>query len=376
MASLACVMGDMDLVRPLGLAGIPCVVVAPPGSPQTCSRFVRGVIPCHDDTPDDVLLDALLRFAATQPEPPVLCIQDDARLLMASRHRARLSGAFRLALAEPELIEDLLDKARFARLADRLGLPVPPTRRIRPDAPPDLQLPVIIKPVRRDATWDQLAAGSKAFEATTPEAFRALCRKLAAGPDLLAQQLIPGPETRIESHHAYVDATGAIAGDFTGRKIRTWPAVFGQSTALELTDAPDVAALGRQVLRTIGLRGMAKLDFKRDPDGALHLLEINPRFTLWHHLGAVAGLNLPALVHADLCGLPRPPMQPARPGATWCRPREDWHAAREAGVPIHRWLRWLRRCEANASFSPRDPLPFLQGEAWNGMVRQVRRRLA
>ena len=36
---LACVMGDMDLVRPLGLAGIPCAAVAPAGAPPRYSRF-------------------------------------------------------------------------------------------------------------------------------------------------------------------------------------------------------------------------------------------------------------------------------------------------------------------------------------------------
>src|SRR5207248_11659011 len=50
------------------------------------------------------------------------------------------------------------------------------------------------------------------------------------------------------------------------------------STALELTDAPDVAALGRDVLARLRFAGVAKLDFKRDRAGRLWLLEINPRF--------------------------------------------------------------------------------------------------
>ena len=39
---LACVMGDMDLLRPLGLARIPCVVVARPGAAPRFSRFARA----------------------------------------------------------------------------------------------------------------------------------------------------------------------------------------------------------------------------------------------------------------------------------------------------------------------------------------------
>jgi hypothetical protein len=50
----------------------------------------------------------------------------------------------------------------------------------------------------------------------------------------------------------------------------------------------------------------AKLDFKRAPDGALRILEFNPRFNLWHYPGALGGGSLPALVHAlgRLAGAP------------------------------------------------------------------------
>ena len=62
------------------------------------------------------------------------------------------------------------------------------------------------------------------------------------------------------------------------------------------------------IVERLALTGVAKLDFKRDPQGNLRLLEINPRFNLWHHAGAIAGVNIPALVYADLAGLPRPPV--------------------------------------------------------------------
>ncbi|MCC2670222.1 MAG: ATP-grasp protein, partial [Armatimonadetes bacterium] len=41
---LACVIGDIDLVRPLGLAGIRSAVVAKPGDPIRYSRFTEQVI--------------------------------------------------------------------------------------------------------------------------------------------------------------------------------------------------------------------------------------------------------------------------------------------------------------------------------------------
>ena len=369
--ALACVMGSMNLVRPLGLAGVGCAVVAAPGAPTLYSRFTRAAIDAPDG--EDELIEALLRFAATQPAPPVLYYEEDEHLLLISRHRERLGAAFRFVIADADLVETLVDKARFQDLAERMGLPVPRTRRLHPaagSAPPevDLRFPLVVKPLTRGAAWFAIEPAGKAVRVDSADALRALWpRFIAAGIELLAQELIPGPETRIESYHVYVDAAGAIAGEFTGRKIRTYPRSFGHSTALTISDmdadAADVAALGRDLVRRLGLRGVAKFDVKRAPDGALHLLEVNPRFNLWHHLGAIAGVNLPALVHADLTGRPRPAAGRARVGANWCRPAGDLSAARESGVPLASWLLWTLRCEAKQAVAWDDPMPVL-GAAW------------
>ena len=47
-APLACVMGSIDLVRPLGLAGIRCAVVAHPTNIARFSRFTDAVIEWAD----------------------------------------------------------------------------------------------------------------------------------------------------------------------------------------------------------------------------------------------------------------------------------------------------------------------------------------
>ena len=102
---------------------------------------------------------------------------------------------------------------------------------------------------------------------------------------------------------------------------------------------PTCGASAATLCERIGLTGVAKLDFKRDPQGKLRLLEINPRFNLWHHPGAVAGVNIPALVYADLTGSPRPAATRVKAGVRWCRPWKDFPAARAAGVPLTTWVR-------------------------------------
>lgn len=357
----ACVLGDADLVRALALAGVSSVLAVPPDSPLRHSRFVHGTIP-WDGSDDEELLDGLVKYASAGNEAPVLYYQHDEHLLFVSRHRQVLSTLFRFVVADHAIVEQLVDKSAFHSLAEDHGLPVPRTSVVAADArvPAGLRFPCIIKPVcRADGAWRAVEPLRKAIRVDDGEQLRRLWAGLAAvGGDLIVQDLVPGPESAIESYHVYVDDGGDIAGEFTGRKIRTSPRHYGHTTALTITNEADVIELGRATVRAFRLSGVAKVDFKRDGSGALKLLEVNPRFTLWNHAGAVAGVNIPVLVWADLTGRPRPPAGPLRPGVQWCNPW-DVKAARNCGIPPWRWLPWAARCPARSLLWWDDPLPIL-----------------
>jgi D-aspartate ligase len=373
---LACVMGDMDLVRPLGMAGVACAVVAKPGDPTRYSRFTRGTIEWADAwTESEALLERLLAFGRSQADRPVLFYEEDRELLLISRNRERLSEVFRFVVGERDLVEDLVDKARFQKLAERLRLPVPATRRIDPAATSagdvDLPFPLMLKPMtRRTERWSLVGGDRKGLQVESAAELRELWpRMVESGLEFLAQELVPGPESAIESYHVYVDAAGATRAEFTGKKIRTFPLEFGLSTALRITEAPDVAELGRELVRRLNLTGVAKFDFKRAPNGRLYLFEVNPRFNLWHHPGAVAGVNIPAQVYGDLTGFPVPEVRPARPGVCWTYAWHDVLAARKLGMSLPQWTLWTLRCEAKSAIAWDDPMPFVRGVLWRHASR-------
>jgi len=359
----ACVLGGVDLMRAIGLAGIPCVSVSPEGALPRFSRFSRGSVRWQDPAREpEALLTALLEFARNVAEPPVLFYQGDADTLFISRFRHRLAPHLRFVIPEALLVEDLIDKERFQALACRLGLPVPPATSLTPDRPPSrnlgVEFPALVKPLSRQlVTWQPLAGHAKAVQVGSFAELEQFWRGAAQyGTSVLVQQLIQGDETRVESYHAYVDNRGELVAAFTGRKVRTLPVRFGQSTALELTDEPDLHALGADLVARMNLRGVAKLDFKRSADGTLYLLEVNPRFNLWHHLGAMAGLNLPSLVYADLTGGARPATSRAVAGVAWSRPLQDWRAVRASGGSFRTWLRWTLKARARSGVAVDDPL--------------------
>ena len=373
----ALVLGDTDLAVPLHAAGVPVTVVSGRAAPARFSRYTVGWL--RDPRPDeDALLAVLLDAAERADGPAVLYYQQDDDLLFASRRRDELMPALRFLLPTAELVEQLVDKAAFQHLAAELDLPVPPARRLDltagvPDLA-DVETPVLVKPLRRERTWDAVSSGKAVLVEGRTELEHLLGSLAPEHAAVMLQQPVLGPESRIESHHVYVDAAGEVAAEFTGRKLRTYPSAMGHSTALVTTDAPDVAELGRDVVRRIGLRGVAKLDFKRDPAGRLWLLEVNPRFNLWHHVGAAAGVNLPAFVWADLVGGPRPVAARARPGMRWCSVDRDRLAARDAGISLGAWLRWLATCETRNGLDLRDPGAQLASRLLVPAYNTVRRR--
>jgi|tagenome__1003787_1003787.scaffolds.fasta_scaffold20928108_2 D-aspartate ligase len=370
----ACVLGDLDLVAPLALAGIRCSIVTPPGDPARYSRRAAVVGWADPQADPDRLLSLLLAHAEGQAEKPVLFYQSDQFTLFVARYRKELSTAYHVLIPEQALIEDLIDKLRFRALAERLALPVPvPASRVFDPVrerigEEKLALPLLVKPAHRDARWVALEPAGKAIRIDTTADLTALLPRLTEfGRPVLLQEIIPGPETRIESYHCYIDQRGEPAAEFTGRKVRTRPVEFGRTTAATITDTDDVRRLGREVVSRLGLRGVAKVDFKRAPDGRLWLLEVNPRYTLWLHPAARAGVNIPAMVWADLAGQSRPPATPVRTGVSWCS-SWDLQAARQWGVPLKEWVPWALRCEARSMMALDDPLPMLR----LGLVRAGR----
>jgi D-aspartate ligase len=378
----ACVLGGIDLVRALGLGGIRSVVIGAPGEIARYSRYTQRTLNWVDPWNEpDAFVDRLMSFGSGQPVPPVLYYDGDGLLLMVSRYRDVLAQAFRFVVADATLVEDLVDKKRFRALARRLDLPVPRMLVLSPrnESPPsqiDLDFPVVLKPrVRPLERWYAVGAGAKAVVVPDRTALLDLWPRLRAlGIDVVAQEYISGAATRIESYHAYIDGQGETVAAFTGRKIRTYPEVAGHSTSVEITSATDVLELGADLTTRLSLRGVAKFDFIRDRNDRPHLLEVNPRFSLWHYPGAKAGINLPALVYDDLTGRPRRRPSQVRHGTRWYSPVEDLKAARQEGV---RFLPWLAGTVGSGAVAWQDPMPIIRGIMWprvSGRLRGTGRR--
>ena len=100
------------------------------------------------------------------------------------------------------------------------------------------------------------------------------------GVEVVLLEVIPGPDDLLCSYYTYLDENGAPQFHFTKRIIRRYPEREGFG-CYHITDwNPEVRDLGLRLFRHAGLKGVANVEFKRDPrDGRLKLIECNARFT-------------------------------------------------------------------------------------------------
>lgn len=373
------VYGDLNIVRALALGQVPVLVATSIANRATfSSRYCRQaqLLPSPTRQPA-AFIEALVAFGRQFGDRrPVLYYNGDSDLMSISRHRRELEPYYRFNLPDPELVEDCVDKIRFLGLADRHNLPIPRTivYRAGGDSNPallsGLRFPCIVKPARR-GDWfasevvRRLGRPQKAIEVRNLDELEALLPLMAesAGAFVIQEQ-VRGAESNILSYHCYADVYGRIRGEYTGRKIRTFPSRYGVSSCVEIEDEQVVKDIGRDIVQRIGLRGVAKLDFKIDaPTGELKLLEINPRFSLWNYPGACAGVNLPLLAYRDLVDGDAGPAPRVERRVKWLELTTDVRSYLElraqGRLAFNAWIRSLRGRRVYPIWSWRDPIPLL-----------------
>lgn len=300
-------MGGINLVRTLGLAGLQAIVASPdPRDAVFASRHCLGKCVLPPLEQGEAAVDALVALADKLcnlygRRVPLMYGSDDA-LELTYAHRERLQRHFLLMLNDSDIGRALIAKDRFQALAEARGLPVPQELAWEGTGPGTLAGttgPVLIKPsIKFDWSGSQLQgrlfpgdAKARVYESGAQllsDPVVALFRE-----QLTFQEYIPGGEECLWSFHGLADGQGHVLVSFTGRKIRTYPPVDGESAFIELAHDASLDQLGRLVAARLPLKGVFKMDFKRDPrTGQWYLLEINARYTLWHYLGACNGINL------------------------------------------------------------------------------------
>ena len=370
-------------MRCLGRRGIPLYAAGTTDDLVTRSRWYRPLPGTAGAEIPDGGLDA--RLVALDIERMVLLPTSDRWATAVSRMSPELAGRFPNSVAPPEILQRLVDKAHFARALAALDIPHPRTDILsEPGAlrsvPAERLRGSFLKPTKSGPFAGVYGVKAIHFD-DLEDAVRLYDDATGKGFEMMLQEYIPGPATRHCFVEGYIDRGGRPCGMLARRRIRMYPADFGNSTATETIPLSDVASAAgslERLLRGIDYRGVFSAEFKHDErDGLFKILEVNARPWWFAGFAASCGLDVCDMSYRDALGERVEPVVTYAVGRRCIAPRLDF----QAGLADRRAGRaglWpLLRSWIGASqlvWSADDPRPSLgQIRAW--FRSRVRRRL-
>lgn len=315
----------------------------------------------------------VLELLRSVPERPVLFPERDDNVAFVLRNWDEVRELSDLPLPDdPESIRRLRRKERLPQEAAAAGVAAPATFAAT-DAGAirgaGLRAPFLVKPV--EGQEFAFAFGEKAIVAADLDAAVAAWQRAHEhGFETIVQELIPDSHERVFSLLTYIGRCGEPLAVVTGRKVRQGPLRFGTSAVFETVALPDVEEQGLRLLRHVGYRGFAHVEFARDPrDEELKLLEVNTRLPVWAAIAIGRRLDVARLAYDDLNSVDVRPAPRLPDGVTWVYLAKDvWVSAQMAR---RRELRarefashYLRRHKVRAIFAADDPLPALASLAY------------
>jgi D-aspartate ligase len=334
------------------------------------SRYCRAEV-CADplQQPDD-LVRFLNHQARNESQKVVLLPTSDAFFLFLSRRRAQLLDKFLINLPSEDVAESAVNKRALYELAAANGTPFPtsyfPGTYDEALAVKDsLRYPAFIKPYWGHQWRAYFGGLHKGFKVHSPDEFLARFREvLASGHPALVQSYLTSPDDNLFSVSLYLSQTGEALAVFPRRQVRQYPPNSGTVTLAISERNAELVANAMHFCQSIGYRGIAGLEYKRDrEDGQYKLLDFNPRLMLSDGLTAYCGINLPLLQYLDLTGQRPTSQREHAEGVTWLDTIADFRAFKEyherGELGLKEWLKSMSRARVFALFAWDDPIPFL-----------------
>lgn len=381
-------VNSLSVARCLGRRGVQVLWAGDDDLRLSLSRYCRRLpLPAGPGGWPERAVAHLLGPDAERLRGAVLLACNDPAVELIARHRDALAERYLVDAEAPEVQLCMLDKLCTYRAAEAAGVPTPRFWTIASHDElaairGELAFPLIVKPLD-SAAFQAAFGGHKHLTAETWEQLEPAMRTVAgAGLEFMIVERIPGPDTLLCSYYTHMGDDGP-AVDFTKRIVRRQPPGEGQATLHVTQWLPEVRELALRLLEHCGHRGLAAVEFKRDPrDGVLKLMEANVRFTGCNAIVASSGVDLPAYVYARLTGREHRFPPRFREGRRLWNPRRDAQSAlalrRRGELTISAWLRSLRLPAEMFYAVPDDPLPGLGGVVETGrrLLRVVRRKRA
>ena len=385
----ALVAGEIGLVRSLGQAGIPVYVASYYRDnialySKYCKRRLH-----FSHTSSEAFVDDLVTFGRSVATKMVFFSDDDRAVLTFSRCRDVLEPYYYYNLPDHSVVDAVLDKRKFALLADQLGLQTP--KSFMPASIEELDsiartigYPCVLKPVHKEDWWHPefsriVGPYKKAIQCASKDELVNYFNKVTQiNRDVVVQEYISGDDRDLYSVNMYLTRSGELGGYFIGHKIRIYPIHAGVGSLVETVRDDEMLEIALDAARKLQIRGHFNIQFKRDPaTKKLRIMEAHTRNSLWCYLATGSGVNITAIAYFDMIGKEYPFSRTMQYGVKWVDLNKDIKALRQyrkTGEWTYRtWLKSLKGKKVFHVRSLRDPLPYF-ADSWFLMKRRFSRQ--
>lgn len=257
---------SLAAVRVLGAAGYPVVVTqtredSPTVPASFRSRYTARSVWIDGSSKDADYPQRLLLLLKTLEHPVLFCTGADT-LNQVSRHREDFAPLADFLIAEPEVLDQLNDKACVHRRCLELDIPVPRSYDAQPET-----YPVVIKPHCGEKFG--LKARDRYVIAQNPTEFQEKYQAMARyGPPIVQEKL----EGDGEGADLLLGPEGELLCALCHRRLREYPVTGGPSTCCVSFYDEAMIRQSHALLKSFGFVGMAMVEWK-----GRRVLEVNPR---------------------------------------------------------------------------------------------------
>lgn len=272
--------GGLGAVRALGRRGVKVTAIAYDSTdPVLKSRYAEK---CYlvEGTNGEKEAQILQILDDLPAHGAALLTNSDRLVDLMSREQPRLSKKYRFKLPPREILEALNDKKQETKLIESLGFAVPKTVQELPADPEELEqqlrFPIIFKPYLYTA--EEHFPKKNEVVSSHEELVNFYHGWRTALPYLLAQEVIPGPDSYSWVASCTFDREHKLLDCGIKQKLRAYPAHFGGSTYAVSRENAEVLELTRSIGQKLNYVGHAGVEFRWDErDKEFKYLEINPR---------------------------------------------------------------------------------------------------
>lgn len=332
------------------------------------------IVPDYKTSPD-AFIKALIDYGQKQTSKPVLIPCHDSYVEVIDAHLEEVKEHYLIPQTEKGLYTSVMDKDALHGLAIEHGMRVPESIHMNDEkfyeiVESTIKYPCLIKPV--DSPKFVAHFRRKLFEVHNRKELDSVLADIRETDlEVIAQRLIPGFDDHMYTFDAYLNQDAKVTHWMTCQKLRQYPINYGASVYTVQRHVPEVHRIGADFLESIGFKGFAEIEMKKDAiTGEYYLIEINARITNLNTMLDKVGLNFPYITYRELTGDALPPkaIETSTNIAFWYA-YEDFLATRDyiktKQLSLFSIIKTLFRKKAYAIWSWKDPKP---GLAYFGII--------